>query len=379
MFLVLATIIIALIRSASTQSLAGCYESIVSFGDSLADTGNYPMLFGADTHTPSYVLPPYGRTFFHRPTGRCSDGRLVIDFIAQSLGLPLVQPYITGRDRSFSKGVNFAVIGATALDFDFLGSIGFPNTFTNVSLGTQIDWLKEFLATIPDGRKFLQKSLVLMGEIGGNDYNHPIMQGSSLEEMQPLVQLVIHYIGSTIEELIKLGAETLMVPGNLPIGCFPFCLAAYKDSSSAQDYDPKTGCLNWPNDFTIYHNQLLQKELSRIRELYPHAVLIYADYYNAAMRFYLSPAEYGFSKDIILSACCGGGGPYNYNGTGKCGIPPARSCDDPASYASWDGIHLTEAAYRLIAQGLLQGPYAIPHITTACPAFNRDDDQLYHY
>ncbi|XP_057764365.1 GDSL esterase/lipase At1g28580-like isoform X1 [Salvia miltiorrhiza] len=373
------TLIAVLSSSASSESAAGCFESIISFGDSLADTGNYPLLCGADCSL-HFVLPPYGRTFFHRLTGRCSDGRLVIDFIAQSLGLPLVQPYIAGGEcgRSFSKGVNFAVIAATALDFQFDEKIGFTNAATNVSLGTQLDRFKQFLATIPDGRKFLQKSLVLMGEIGGNDYNHPIIQGSTLEAIQPLVSLVIGYIGSTIEELIKLGAETLLVPGNLPIGCLPIYLTEFKASSSAQDYDPKTGCLNWLNDFAIYHNQLLQNELNRIRQLYSHTLLIYADYYNAALRFYLSPSQFGFSEELILSACCGSGGPYNYNDTALCGIPPASSCDDPASYAGWDGIHFTEAAYRLIAQGLLHGPYTIPHITTACPSLNTDA-LLYEY
>lgn len=173
---IVLTLITASSSPAISESAAGCFESIVSFGDSLADTGNYPLLWEADT-PPRYALPPYGRTFFHRPTGRCSDGRLVIDFIgmldkyicisksipkvvepistlncpAQSLGMPLVQPYIAGGDggRSFSKGVNFAVVGATALDFEFYEKIGFPNVYTNVSLGTQLDWFKQFLASIP--------------------------------------------------------------------------------------------------------------------------------------------------------------------------------------------------------------------------------------
>lgn len=38
-----------------------------------------------------------------------------------------------------------------------------------------------------------------MGEIGGNDYNHPIIQGSSLEVIKLFVPPVIDYIGSTIE------------------------------------------------------------------------------------------------------------------------------------------------------------------------------------
>lgn len=95
-----------------------------------------------------------------------------------------------------------------------------------------------------------------------------------------------------MQELIKLGAVTLMVPGNLPIGCSATYLTQFK-SSNKKDYDPKTGCINWLNKFASYHNELLQWELSRIQEENPSTKIIYADYYNAAMRFYLSPQEYG--------------------------------------------------------------------------------------
>ncbi|KAL8494463.1 hypothetical protein ACS0TY_025318 [Phlomoides rotata] len=356
----------------SSKSTSGCFESIVSFGDSLADTGNYPLLCSANS-PPHSARPPYGRTFFGYPTGRCSDGRLVIDFIARSLGLPFVQPYIGGESglfdgRSFSKGVNFAVVGSTALGYEFYEKMGIHNPETNVSLGTQLNWFKQFLAQIPDGRKFLKNSLVLMGEIGGNDYNHPIMQGSSLEVLQSLVPPVIGFIGSAVEEMIKLGAETLLVPGDIPIGCLPIYLAEFKATSTASDYNPETGCLNWLNALAMYHNELLLKELNHLQELYPHVTIIYADYYNNALRFYLSPNKFGFRGGNILKACCGAGGPYNYNRTTLCGTPPATSCDDPSSFVSWDGIHLTEAAYRLIAQGMLEGSYTTPQISTVCPS-----------
>ncbi|XP_049394056.1 GDSL esterase/lipase At1g28590-like [Solanum stenotomum] len=345
----------------------GCYESIISFGDSLADTGNLIRLSKSNKIVASSVLP-YGETFFHHPTGRFSDGRLVIDFIAEGMGFPLVPPYVgvmknMSRSKNSLRGVNFAVAGATAVDISYLEKRGIKNPATNVSLGTQLEWFKQMLPILCDSptscKEFLENSLFLMGEIGGNDYNHPFSQGKSGEDVQSFVPAVISAIGLAINELIELGAQTLIVPGNLPIGCSASYLTIFKNSNK-EDYDDSTGCINWLNDFAEYHNQLLQQEIHKLREIHPHANIIYADYYNAAMQIYKSPKKFGFTSTIV--ACCGGGGPYNYDSKRPCGSPSSNYCDTPSSYVSWDGVHLTEAAYKLIAKGLLQGPYTIPQM-----------------
>nr|GMC85641.1 GDSL esterase/lipase At1g28590-like [Ipomoea batatas] len=202
-----------------------------------------------------------------------------------------------------------------------------------------------------------------MGEIGGNDYNYAFSQGHPKEEVLSFVPKVVTTIASAVNELIEYGAQTLIVPGDLPIGCSPYHLS-YFITSNASEYDPQTGCMTWLNDFVEYHNELLQVELDRLRELHPHTTIIYADYYNAAMKLYTSPSNYGFNN--TLEACCGGGGPYNYDPDVNCGSPLSTVCDSPSSYISWDGSHLTEAAYRWISDGLLNGPYTSPKINGKC-------------
>ncbi|KAJ6925999.1 hypothetical protein NC651_010443 [Populus alba x Populus x berolinensis] len=181
----------------------GCYTSIFSFGDSLADTGNSRNLSPPD-NLPHFSFLPYGETFFHHPTGRCSDGRLVIDFIAEYLGLPFVPPYFGGSMESFKEaGVNFAVAGATALDSAFLQEKGVTKLVTNISLVVQLGLFKELLpslcSTPSDCKKVLGDSLILLGEIGGNDYNHPFSEGINFETIQDLVPYVINTIGLAIK------------------------------------------------------------------------------------------------------------------------------------------------------------------------------------
>ncbi|XVF70633.1 hypothetical protein PTKIN_Ptkin11bG0178700 [Pterospermum kingtungense] len=351
----------------------GCFTSIFSFGDSLADTGNAVQLALSESDKlPHFDFPPYGHTFFHHPTGRCSDGRLVIDFIAEGLGLPFLPPYFGGKNggaENFEKGVNFAVVGATALNYAFFKERGIINPFTNVSLGVELGFFKDLLASLrsssSDCNELLRNSLIVMGEIGGNDYNHAFLEGKKAEEVREFVPLVVHTIASAINELIKLGAVTFLVPGNLPIGCSPVQLTHFWGSDKA-DYDPLTGCITWLNQFSEYHNEMLQKELDQIRKLHPHVNIIYADYYNIAMRFYLSPSQFGFKE--TLKACCGRGGPYNYNSSMSCGYPPVKtSCNDPSSYVSWDGIHYTEATYRWLSKVVLEQLYNhLPSINNLC-------------
>ncbi|KAK2988582.1 hypothetical protein RJ640_028273, partial [Escallonia rubra] len=143
---------LALIFSSLPQHTNGCFTSIISFGDSLADTGNQlHLLDQSNKPPPNFAFPPYGETYFDSPTGRCSDGRLIIDFIAQYYGLPFVPPYVGGKNasnRSFLKGVNFAVAGATALDLAFFEERGVHNAWTNVSLGVQLGLFKQLLPSL---------------------------------------------------------------------------------------------------------------------------------------------------------------------------------------------------------------------------------------
>ncbi|KAM7530599.1 hypothetical protein LguiB_034009 [Lonicera macranthoides] len=357
-----------ILHANSTHYANACYSSIYNFGDSLSDTGNLLQFWLSDhNEIPHFGFPPYGETYFDAPTGRCSNGRLIIDFIAEHVGKPLLRPYVSVP--SFAEGVNFAVGGATALNTAFYGERGINDTLTKYSLQTQLRWFKHMLQssshTSSDRKKILKDSLIVMGEIGGNDYNHALLYGwKSREEIQSFVPSVINAISSAINELIELGAVRIMVPGTLPIGCLAALLTTFINSNII-DYDHSTGCLVWLNNIVEYHNRLLQIELNRIRWLHPHVTIIYADYYNAAMQIYRDPKKFGFTGASLIS-CCGEGGPYHYNTYSLCGEKPMPVCQDPSTYVNWDGLHLTEAAYRLISIGLLEGPYTTPPFRLSC-------------
>ncbi|KAL5719864.1 acetylajmaline esterase [Ranunculus cassubicifolius] len=333
-----AYLIFILLVSLQNGETFARYTSIFSFGDSLADTGNLAF----QKKNCNYNNLPYGENFIAGPTGRCSNGRLVIDFLAEGLGLPYLAPYLGHSSKDFMQGVNFAVAGATAMNADFFERRSVYIT-SNISLGAQFEWFKTLLPSLcvsrSDCKDMFNTALFVVGEIGGNDYNYLLLQ-DRVEETEFIASSVIEVITSTITGLIKEGAVTLLVPGNFPIGCWPSFLTIYQ-TKNKEDYD-LNGCLKWLNNLSQSYNHHLQIELNRLREIHLNATIVYVDYYSAGMELVCSGSRGG------LRACCGGGGPYNFKMSSTC-HSGSIVCDDPSLYIHWDGFHLTQDAYKHIA------------------------------
>lgn len=185
-FLVIITstsILSPFLPSASTISIPSHprpFKKIYAFGDSYTDTGNTQSQTGPSGF--NYVSNlPYGRTFFHRPTNRYSDGRLVIDFLAQSLSLPFLPPY-HDPEADKSTGVNFAVAGSTAIRHRFFVRNNLTLNVTPQSFQTQLKWFNKFLQaqgcqgaiSSSPCREAMEDALFWVGEIGANDYAYTV-------------------------------------------------------------------------------------------------------------------------------------------------------------------------------------------------------------
>ena len=67
------------VKGVELKSSPPCaFPAIYNFGDSNSDTGGISAAFVP-------IPAPYGEGFFHKPAGRDSDGRLIIDFIGNEL------------------------------------------------------------------------------------------------------------------------------------------------------------------------------------------------------------------------------------------------------------------------------------------------------
>lgn len=70
--LVIFAVIIAI--AAPTMDAKCAFKAIFNFGDSNSDTGGFYAAFPAERL-------PFGMTYFKKPTGRATDGRVIIDFL----------------------------------------------------------------------------------------------------------------------------------------------------------------------------------------------------------------------------------------------------------------------------------------------------------
>ncbi|KAF8021552.1 hypothetical protein BT93_G1869 [Corymbia citriodora subsp. variegata] len=360
----LAVITLTTLFFSSPASAAGPrprpFKKIYAFGDSFTDTGNTrsasgPSGFGHVSNR------PYGITFFHRSTNRYSDGRLVIDFVAQSLSLPFLPPYrsVSSSPSAAPHGVNFAVAGSTAINHEFFVRNNLDLDVTPESILTQLIWFNKYLeshegckGTTRGGacRDALEDALIWVGEIGVNDYAYSL--GSTISG-DTIRKLAIANVTAFLDSLLRRGAKYMVIQGLPMSGCLP--LAMYLGLTSNRD---DIGCVKSANDQTRAHNAALLAVISSLRKRFPDSVIVYADYWYAHRSVMEAPAKYGFKEPF--RACCGTGEPYHFTPFATCGTRFADLCPRPSQYINWDGVHLTEATYRVIANMFLNGRYSHP-------------------
>ncbi|OAY52796.2 acetylajmalan esterase [Manihot esculenta] len=336
--------------SCDAKDLMACkFDAIYQLGDSISDTGNSIIEMPQAYH----ARFPYGQTI-HKATGRSSDGYLIIDYIAQSAGLPLLEPY-ENPNSTFIHGVNFAVAGATASSIRTLRRWHLPLPYTNSSLYVQARWLKKHLFAICNDKieceRKLKHALYMIGTIGCNDYIIAFQYGKSIEEVKVMVPRVIQSIKTAIRRVIRYGAYRVVVPGAFQLGCAPSFLTAFSSNKSSYD---SYGCLKDYNDFFMYHNNHLQVALQKIREKNPHIHIIYGDLYGALEWILDNFSNLGFTS--LRKGCCGIGGRFNYNPSIKkmCGAYGVPICPNPKEYVFWDGSHFSHEANKYMSKWLVK-------------------------
>ncbi|XP_052193184.1 GDSL esterase/lipase At1g09390 [Diospyros lotus] len=346
--ILLSLLLLPLPRPALSLSQCTKPPIIFNFGDSNSDTGGLVAGIGFPVNLPN------GRTFFRRSTGRLSDGRLLIDFLCQSVKTSLLNPYLDSVGTTFTNGANFAVVGSSTLPKYVPFSL---NIQVNQFLRFRTRSLQLFHAGFPnliDDQGFRDALYII--DIGQNDIADSFAKNFSYTQVVRRIPSVIIEIKNAIKAIYDQGGRKFWVHNTGPLGCLPQKLSMVQ--SSSKDLDPY-GCLSSYNTAARVFNSKLLQLCQEMRSEMKDATIVYVDIYAIKYDLIANSSKYGFSSPLM--ACCGyGGPPYNYNIKVPCGQPGHQVCSEGARYISWDGIHYTEAANTIVFSKILSTVYSTP-------------------
>ncbi|XP_058739424.1 GDSL esterase/lipase At5g14450-like [Vicia villosa] len=352
------------------------FQTIFNFGDSNSDTGSMSAAFFP-------AILPYGQTFFHEAVGRASDGRLIIDFIAKHLGMPLLSAYINSIGTSYRHGANFAAGSSTIMRQNktyFDGGTPFVleiqvQQFNNFKTRTAEFFTQanknSYTTHYPKPEEFAKA--IYTFDIGQNDIAY-VLSKYGKEDSQTLISNIVEYFSKQLQNVYSYGARTFWIHNTGPIGCLPVSMPIHNANHNITflpGYLDQNGCVNYQNDLAKDFNKKLKDKVVELRTLLPNASLTYVDMYSAKYELISNAKKSGFVEPSGI--CCGyhEDGYHVYCGNkatinGKEIVP--KSCKDPSKYISWDGVHYTEAANKWVANRILNGSFSDPPlpITHSC-------------
>ncbi|KAH7676947.1 GDSL lipase/esterase protein [Dioscorea alata] len=346
------------------------YPTVFNFGDSNYDTG---IRIAAGLKE---INPPYGETYFLRPSGRFSDGRLIIDFLMDEMDMPFLGAYLDFVGApSFQKGCTFAAAGSAILPAS-------PTSVSPFSFGIQISQFLRFKARVTEllakGNKFKKyipqlesfNQGLYMFDIGQNDLAGAFY---SKTDNQVIASIPINLLEfeTGISKLYEQGARRFWIHNTGPLGCLPQNIAFFGKDPSKLD---ELGCVSSHNQAARLFNLQLHALCTKLQAKFSNASITYVDVFSIKFDLIANYSRYGFEHPI--TACCGyGGPPLNYDSRVGCGQTKTLNgntvstnvCNDTTEYINWDGIHYTEAANLHVSSQILTGKYSDPPFADKMP------------
>lgn len=365
-----SVICIVLCLSSSFISVNGwkdCkFPAIINFGDSNSDTGGLAATFEGPVW-------PYGESYFGMPEGRYSDGRVILDFIANNLSLPFLSPYLDSLGTNFSHGVNFAVAASTITPpISIIPNGGFSPFYFDVQYYQFTEFKNRsqiirnrggiFKDLMPK-KEYFPKALYTI-DIGANDLGEGFFNNQSIQEVNASVPDIIDGFTTNVKNIYGTGARSFWIHNTGPIGCLPYILGVLP----IIEYD-SAGCAKPYNEVAQYFNRKLKEAVVKLRKELPLAAFTLVDIYSIKFQLISNPAKYGF--ELPLVACCAyGNNKYNY-GIAGCGSTVTingtqvfvGSCKRPSVRVNWDGVHSTDAFANYIFDQIATGKFSDPPIT----------------
>ncbi|KAI3857762.1 hypothetical protein MKX03_023985 [Papaver bracteatum] len=318
------------------------------FGDSLVDPGNNNRL----NNIAKYNVWPNGIDFPGAiPTGRYTNGRTAVDFLAQGLGfknfIPAYNNPATAGEIVFN-GVNYASGGSGILDKS--GYIFGQRICMNDQLANFAKTRQYIISSIgTDAATELFSNAIFAVGMGANDflvnYYTPVL--SILEQTlippEVFVDAMISEYRPQLTKLYEMGARKFVIQNVPPIGCVPL----ERDLNHLWVGD---SCVTSMNDAAMLFNAKLKTLVSELNSNLVGSKFVYADLYYIASDIIENYQSFGLEN--YNSACCRQLG--RYGGLGLCG-PTAKVCSDRSKYFFWDAVHPTEAVNLIVAKRLLDG------------------------
>ncbi|XP_047326250.1 GDSL esterase/lipase At1g09390-like [Impatiens glandulifera] len=311
---------------------------IFNFGDSNSDTGGFAAAHG-------FIFGfPMGRNSLHGLADRLCDGRLVIDFLCESLKTPYLPPYLEiVRGNHVANGANFAISGSATLPSSNLFNLAVQASqfvrFQNRSIVSNTRGVPYSLS-VDDFNNALY-----IFDIGQNDLTASFSSFSYAQVIQKIPSSITE-INNTLWLIYSHGGRNFWIHNTGPLGCLPVQLEGNRANSS--DYD-KFGCLSSRNEAANIFNNQLNALCKQLRSQMREARIVYVDMYAIKYDLVASSSTYGIEKPLM--ACCGDGGPpYNFNPKVRCSVSLGFDvCEMGSKFVNWDGTHYTEFANSIIA------------------------------